>query len=116
MTLLDSLAALPDDAEITVSVRVLRSWLEPATAQPAGFITTEEAARRFSYRPETWARWAAEGVISGAFRDRWWRLPLAACEAHVARLSEPRRRRRHPWSKAEAAHPVGGRPARLEVV
>ena len=44
-------------------------------------ITTKEAARLFSYTPVTWARWAP--TIPGAFKDRMWRLPLAACEAHV---------------------------------
>jgi hypothetical protein len=65
------------------------------------YITTDEAARRFSYRPETWARWAPE--IPGAFKDRMWRLPLAACEAHIRRLANPERRRRHPWKATTAA-------------
>ena len=50
-------------------------------------ITTKEAARRFSYTPVTWAHWAPG--IPGAFKDRMWRLPLAACEAHVAAHASP---------------------------
>ena len=72
------------------------------------YITTEEAARLFSYRPETWARWAPS--IPGSFRDRMWRLPLAGCEAHIARLREPKRRRRLPWdARSTSAHALDPR-------
>ena len=107
---------IPDDA-ICYVVGHGETTVGALRGQAVRYVTTHEAARLFSYRPETWARWAADGVIRGAFRDRMWRLPLAECEAHVARLAEPRRRKRHPWDrpKAEAPHAVGNRPSYLAV-
>jgi hypothetical protein len=104
----DAVAYVPGYGEIRVG---------DLRGESVRYVTTVEAARLFSYRPETWARWAGEGVIRGAYRDRMWRLPLAEVEAHIARLSEPRRRKRHPWDRpeAKASHAVGQRPSHLAV-
>ena len=58
------------------------------------YITTERAEDLFSYRRETWAGWARDGLIEGALFDRMWRLPVEACRAHVGQLTKPRRRPR----------------------
>ena len=76
------------------------------------FITTKEAARLFSYTADTWARWAP--TLPGAFIDRMWRLPLAACEAKIERLSQPQHRPRGPWKRAATrAQAAGSRSSHL---
>ena len=76
------------------------------------FITTTEASRLFSYAPETWSRWAQD--MPGAFKDRLWRLPLAACEAKIERLSQPQHRSRGPWKRAATRAQAGrARPSHL---
>lgn len=107
---------IPDDA-IAYVVGYGETTVGALRGEAVRYVTTEDAARMFSYRPETWARWASEGVIVGAYRDRMWRLPLASVEAHIARLAEPKRRKRHPWDrpKAETPQSVGNRPPYLAV-
>ena len=70
-------ADIPDDTLVYVcgfgetTVGALRAM------QPE-FITTKKAEELFSYRRETWAGWANEGLIEGARYDRMWRLPVTA--------------------------------------
>jgi hypothetical protein len=111
-----STSHLPDSTPVYVDGHGLTT-LGKIRGEAVRYVTTEDAARMFSYRPETWARWASEGVIAGAYRDRLWRLPLASVEAHIARLSEPRRRKRHPWDRPEAkgTHALGNRASHLAI-
>ena len=106
----EALASLPASTRIWID-GYGESTVGQVRGSPVEYITTDEAARRFSYAPETWARWAPS--IPGAFKDRLWRLPLAGCRAHIARLRTPERRRRVPW-KAKSAPPARARAARLE--
>lgn len=120
MSIADSLASLPGSTRIeSVTIGTRGSTVDEIRAalanggQPA-YITTTEAARRFSYSAETWAKWAPD--IHGAYKDRMWRLPLAACEAHVAALARPRRMR-GPWKAPKTATAPAGRsrPPHLQV-
>ena len=87
--LLRALAYLPDDAVLTVSVRKadLLAALEARAGGPRVF-STSQAAEFLGYTVQRWRRWAAAGVIEGAWQDEGgrWRLPRAACEAHLERL------------------------------
>ena len=76
-----TLAELPD-ALVLWSPTTGEVTVGEIRSERVRLITTKEAARLFSYTPVTWARWAP--TIPGAFKDRMWRLPLEACEAHVA--------------------------------
>ena len=85
----DTLVYVPGHGETTVdAIRALRPE----------YITTEKAEYMFSYRRETWAGWARDGLIEGARFDRMWRLPVEACRLHVRQLTTPRRRPRAPTS------------------
>ena len=71
------------------------------------YITTKEAARLFSYTATTWAKWAPD--IPGSVKDRMWRLPLAACEAHVAaHVAPPQNRRPRQGPLLESGPPPVG--------
>lgn len=101
-----NLTDLPDSHPVYID-GVGMATVGEIRGEPARYITTKEAARLFSYAPDTWTRWAAEGAIEGAYRDRMWRLPLTAVEAHVRRLAiPPRRRNRAPWSKTPQTGPA----------
>ncbi|HEX7089639.1 MAG TPA: helix-turn-helix domain-containing protein [Longimicrobiales bacterium] len=99
--LLSALAYLPDDAVLTVSVRKkdLLAALEARAGGPRVF-STAQAAEFLGYTVQRWRRWAQAGVIAGAWQDEGgrWRLPRAACEAHLERLQRegrsPERRAR----------------------
>jgi len=81
----DTLVLIPGYGETTAgALRALRPE----------YITTEKAEEIFSYRRETWAKWARDGLIDGARHDRTWRLPLASCRAHLRQLTKPVRRPR----------------------
>lgn len=95
MTAAEVLAGLPDDARVSVivgqgdmTIGQLRVAMSTATAV---YITTSEAARRYSRSPEWWAAAAAAGHVPGAWKDRVWRLPVQGCEEHLAALIRPRR-------------------------
>jgi hypothetical protein len=84
------LAQLPDDAEITVTVKV-GDWLRAREAQRGGpeIVTSAQAAKVLGYDPAYWSRLAKAGKLPGAYREReegHWRLPRAECEAHIRRL------------------------------
>ena len=118
MTLLDALAELPDDAAVTVTVRVSELRAALNTRNPRRLLTTGQAAAELGYSPDTWRTWAETDRIEGAFRDEGsegtWRLPLGACEEHLEHLrasSLNRRRKRAPWKKASAASARGARTA-----
>lgn len=107
--LLDAISQLPDDASVTLTVRVseLRDALN--ARNPRRLLTTGQAAAELGYSADTWRGWADDGRIEGAFRDDGdegtWRLPLGACEAHVERLRDrtlSRRRRGKPWKGVQA--------------
>lgn len=90
MSLLDALAGLPDDAQVTVTVRKgdLVRALETRVGGPA-LLTTRQAASAFGFSGEQWKRWAEQGRIEGAWKvDQrgHWRLPRAGCEAHLRTL------------------------------
>lgn len=101
--LLSALAYLPDDAVLTLSVRKadLLAALEARAGGPRVF-STSQAAEFLGYTVQRWRRWAAAGVIEGAWQDEGgrWRLPRASCEAHLEKLqregssAETRARRR----------------------
>ena len=118
------LAELPEDAEITVTVR-LGDWLRAREARAGGpeVLTTKEAAARYGYTPERWRRWAEAGRIDGVWQDgRWgpWRLPRLACEAHLRAHKRRSRTTRSPGTVAlpsdtcppRRSLPRGPRPSR----
>jgi hypothetical protein len=85
-----TLAQLPDDVEITVTVR-LGDWLRAREAQRGGpeIMTSAQAAKLFGYDAAYWSRLAKAGKLAGAYREHeegHWRLPRAECEAHIRRL------------------------------
>lgn len=84
---------IPDDA-IAYVVGYGETTVGAIRQQEPEYITTEQAEALFSYRKETWAGWARDGLIEGARFDRMWRLPPEACRAHVRRLTSPVRRPR----------------------
>jgi len=95
MTLDDTIGALahlPDDAQVTISIR--KADLVKALEQRAGgpaVLTTTQAAKGLGYTAERWRRWAVDGVVDGAYQDAAegpWHLPRVSCEAHIARLAE----------------------------
>jgi hypothetical protein len=84
------LAELPDDAMVTVSVRV-GDWLRAREAKSGGpeILTTTQASRAFGYEAEAWRRWAVQGRIDGAWQDSEggaWHLPRRACQGHLRSL------------------------------
>lgn len=88
--LVQVLAHLADDAQVTISIRKadLVKALE-ARAVGSSFFTTIQASRLIGYTRERWRRWAAAGVLEGAYQERSdgiWHLPRASCEAHIALL------------------------------
>lgn len=105
-----SIASLPDEHIVYVP-GIGEVTVGEIRGERVRYVTTKEAARIFSYSRKQWARWAPS--IPGAFKDRIWRLPLAACEEHIQRLSAYRRRRRAPW-KSTPASSVRARPPHLE--
>jgi len=99
-----ALAALPDDAQVTLTLRK-RDLLHALQARDVGpdVLTTKQAAKRYGYEADTWRRWAEGGSIDGAYQHAAgapWRLPRAACEAQLARV----RARGQP----PAGRPAGG--------
>jgi hypothetical protein len=116
----EALAGLPDDA--LVPVRWVKKLLAGEVV-PSEFrvLTTREAADLFGYSVDTWRGWADEGEVRGAYRDEGeagtWRLPMKACEEHLARLQSGalnRRRKRGPWqpkARTSAQAPQAGAEA-----
>lgn len=116
MSLLDALASLPDDASVTLTVRVSELRYALNTRNPRRLLTTGQAAAELGYSADTWRAWAEAGQVQGAFRDDGedgtWRLPLGACEDHLDRLRKGgtnRRRARGPWKAAQAPQARGAR-------
>ena len=101
---MDDIAELPEDRAVWID-GYGQSTIGEIRALRAEFITTEKAEEIFSYRRNTWAAWARDGLIDGARYDRVWRLPLVACRAHLGRITKPRRRPRAKTSQAERAWP-----------
>ena len=68
-------------------------------------VSTVQAARILGYSPRRWRVWCEAGRIAGAWQDSergYWRLPLAACRAHLLRLNNRQPgARRGPWKQAE---------------
>jgi hypothetical protein len=108
--LVGALAFLPDDAQVTITVRVadLRASLE-AKAGGSGpeFQTSTEIAKRLGYSSYYWSKLAKSGRIPGATRDgaNHWRLPVAACAAHIRG-----HRRRSPSPSTRPLAIVRGKP------
>ena len=109
-------ATLPDEVEITLTVGTGQTSIGDLrqafiATQHKRILTTGEASRMFGYSSSQWAKWAPE--ISEAYQDAEggpWRLPYAACEAHVAKREtdakrKGRNRRGRPWKKAKRASP-----------
>lgn len=109
MTLADLVAQLPDEARVCLIVGMgdmTKGELAAALASTGPvYITTAEASRRYSRSPKWWARAAKE--IPGAHKDRHWRLPVAGCEEHLARLIRPRRKRGPWYPRPEISHALG---------
>ena len=106
-----ALRHLPDDAEITISLRKadLVTALENKGGGPR-VMTTAQAARVHGYTPERWRRWAQDGRIEGAYQDAEdgpWHLPRAAVEAHIATLARRGATRRRQTSTVV---PIGSVP------
>ena len=97
---MDAIDALPNDNPVWIDGYGQSTLGEIRALQPE-FITTEKAEEIFSYRRETWANWARDGLIEGACHDRMWRLPLESCRAHLEQLTKPVRRQRMKSSQAE---------------
>lgn len=115
MTPAEAIAALPDN--VTVSVTIGGGGMTVGQLRTAlnrsgpVYITTAEAARRYSRTPRWWAREAHK--IPGAMKDTHWRLPVQGCEQHLADLLRPKRvRQRGPWTPT-TSHPVASRPSGL---
>lgn len=102
------LASLPDDTHCSVLVGTgdftlgeLRQALARTTPM---FLTTKQAAERWGYSSESWAKWAKEDLLEGAWQDvdgGPWHLPSESCEDHVDHLrqqsaTQKRRRFRGP--------------------
>lgn len=86
------LAHLPDDAEITVTVK-LKDWLAAKEAASGGpeYADAAEAARVLGFSPTYWGRRAKAGKIAGAVQDESgrWRLPLEACRSYIRSFKRP---------------------------
>lgn len=85
------LAMLPDDAQLTITVRKadLLKALEHRTDLGPENLSTAQAALRYGYSAERWRRWADAGQLEGAWQDARggsWHLPLAVCERHIRTL------------------------------
>jgi hypothetical protein len=111
-----ALAALPDGANVTITVAKadLMRALTPRAGDEA--IDTTAAAARFGYTPDRWRRWCADGLIEGAWQDADggpWHLPAAACERFLAQ-----RKRAGASRKRRARHgtPRGPRAKRSDVL
>lgn len=95
--MLAAIAHLPDDAQVTVSVR--KGDLMKAVEDRAGgpeVMTTGQAAKIFGYNAERWRRWAEAGAIEGAYQDADqgpWRLPRESCARHARSLQRRATRR-----------------------
>lgn len=87
-----TLANLPDDALVTVSVRV-GDWLRARQAANGGpeYVSPREAARTLGWTASYWVKRARS--IAGAVQDKAgrWRLPLEGCRSHIRSLSQARR-------------------------
>lgn len=117
LPLAQALAALPEDACVTVTVRVadLRAALEERTGGPAE-LTTKQAAERLGRSPDFWARSAERGDIVGAYRHGArgpWRLPREACAAHLRRLAQGRGAERPVESRARGPRSQGAKALRI---
>ncbi len=99
---MDTIATLPDDRAVWIDGYGQSTIGEIRALRPE-YITTEKAEEMFSYRRETWAGWAREGLIDGARFDRMWRLPLSACRSRVEQFTRPIRRPRASTSAQAAA-------------
>lgn len=111
-----TLSNLPDDTRCALivgqgdmTVGELREALR-CREESERVLTTGEAAETFGYAASTWAKWADEGLVDGAYRDDgdsgYWRLPLVGCRDHLADLRRGRnvrRRKRGPWKEAAPA-------------
>lgn len=113
--LVASLAHLPDDANLTVTIPVgdLRHALEAKAGGPRE-LTPADAAHYLGRSIEFWRDAAKRGAIEGAYqekRGRIWRLPRGACEAHLralqqrGRKSAPRSRDSLPFDGGRARGP-----------
>lgn len=85
-----AMGVLPDEAEITVSLRV-RDLRDALTARANGpeIMSAEQAAQHFGYTPERWRRWAKAGRIEGAYQESRggpWHLPRSGVESHIRRV------------------------------
>jgi hypothetical protein len=85
---LETLANLPDDAMVMVSVR-LGDWRAAQKARAEGegpeYVGSSDASRMLGFSPAYWQKLAKRGRIPGAVQDDGgnWRLPLASCRSHI---------------------------------
>jgi hypothetical protein len=104
MTLGDTLAAiaaLPDDAKITLSIekRDLVRALERRDGGGPDIVDTEQASTTFGYTADRWRRWCKAGSIPGAWQDAAggsWRMPRTSCEAFLHELRSRGTKPSHP--------------------
>lgn len=113
-----ALAALPDDAAVTVTVSVgaLRAALEQRSGGPAE-LTTKQASSLLGRSADFWARSAERGLIVGAYRHGArgpWRLPREACMAHLRQLARGASRERgEAASRARGPRSQGAKALRI---
>lgn len=109
MTLADLLAAADDTTRVSVTLGsgdlTIGELRAAFTRSGPVLITTEEASKRYGWGQGYWRDLAK--VTHGAVKDRMWRIPVEACEAHVAAKRAPRRRQRRPWGATGSADPRG---------
>lgn len=109
-----ALASLPEDTKVSVMVgsgHLTMGQLRAAFVhQPKGILTTVDSAKIFGYSSDTWAKWASDGLIEGAYQDGprgIWRLPYEGVEARIERVRADKAkrkvgRRRGPWREETA--------------
>lgn len=96
-TLIEALANLDPDVQITLTVRVgdLRGALQARSGGPQ-VLDAEQAAQWIGRTPEYWRRAAKAGKVQGAWQDAErgrWHLPRSACEQHLAAAQQRHGRR-----------------------
>lgn len=88
--------------------------LEAAGPKGPENLSTREASERYGWRSKDWARWADEGRIDGAIRERKkWRLPNLACKAIADENMKRPNPHRQPKNNPKLQHRRGGNHGRF---
>jgi hypothetical protein len=87
--MLEALAGMPDDADVTFTVKVGAAKRALGRGQVGpDHLSTVQAAQVIGGSPRKWREWAEEKLIEGARKDEGgnWRLPNGAAREHFARV------------------------------